>query len=117
MASEICHVEILAHDMARSREFYAGIFGWEFSPMMGNYEVFKAGAGVGGALMTAPEHVQNVLFYIHVPDIEATLAAITAAGGTVVTPKREISPEIGYMGMFLDPAGNKIGLFTSVGDH
>lgn len=112
MAGEICHIEILARDMGQSREFYSSIFGWAMEPMGENYVIFRPGKGTGGALMTEPEHVQPMLIYIHVPDIDATLEAITAAGGKVLSPKHQISPEIGYSAMFLDPAGNKVGLFT-----
>ncbi len=112
MAGEICHIEILARDMGQSREFYSGIFGWEMQPMLEDYVIFKPGQGTGGALTPMPEHPQPVLIYIHVPDIDATLAAITAAGGKVLSPKREISPETGWSALFIDPAGNKVGLFT-----
>jgi len=35
---------------------------------------------------------------------------VTKAGGKVVMPRTEISPEIGCMAFFIDSEGNKVGL-------
>jgi len=40
------------------------------------------------------------------------LDKVQAAGGKVIVPKTEISPEYGYMGVFLDTEGNRIGLHS-----
>lgn len=112
MADPIVHIEILAQDMGQSSKFYSELFGWSMKPWNDTYVMFEAGSGPGGALMSAPEHSQQALFYVEVADIDATVAAAKAAGGQVITPKRQISPEIGYMAMLVDPAGNKLGLFS-----
>lgn len=112
MADPIVYIEILAHDLGQSSKFYSELFGWQLQPWNESYMMFEAGTGPGGALMSAPEHSQPVLPYIQVDDIEAVLSMAQSAGGVVLAPKRQISPEIGYSAILADPAGNKIGLFS-----
>lgn len=44
------------------------------------------------------------------PDVQLVLDRIVAAGGKILVPKTEISPEIGYMGVFMDSEGNRVAL-------
>lgn len=46
-------------------------------------------------------------------DLAPILVRIEAAGGKVVLPKTEITPEIGYMALFVDSEGNRVGLHSS----
>jgi predicted enzyme related to lactoylglutathione lyase len=45
-------------------------------------------------------------------DLSIELSRVEAAGGKVLQPKRLISEEIGYMGVFLDTEGNRIALHS-----
>ena len=49
------------------------------------------------------------MVYVQVPDINAHLAKIEAAGGKTVMPRTEI-PDAVTMAIFTDPAGNNVGL-------
>ena len=42
----------------------------------------------------------------------APTPASVAAGGSIMVPKTEISPEYGFMGVFIDTEGNRIGLHS-----
>jgi len=44
-----------------------------------------------------------------VPDVSATLDLIAKSGGTIDTPRFEVSGVV-VLGLFLDPAGNRMGL-------
>lgn len=44
--------------------------------------------------------------------MDPLLARVTPAGGTIVVPKTQISPEVGHFAMFLDTEGNKIGIHS-----
>jgi predicted enzyme related to lactoylglutathione lyase len=46
-------------------------------------------------------------------DLNPTLEKIAQNGGTVIVPKTEISPEMGFFALFLDTEGNKLGLHSS----
>ena len=53
------------------------------------------------------------MVYIHSDDIEADLKQVEELGGTVVTPKTDI-PGTGWYGVFKDPTGNVLALYTSM---
>lgn len=69
---------------------------------------------VHGALMqhemyTPSEH--GVAIYLNAnPNIQAIIDRIEPAGGKVVFPKTQISPDIGYMAFFVDTEGNRLAL-------
>ena len=72
--------------------------------------------GVGGALVNSdgfhkPSATDGPLIYLNGnPDVQVFLDRVEAAGGKIVVPKMEISPEYGDMGVFLDTEGNRIAL-------
>jgi predicted enzyme related to lactoylglutathione lyase len=110
----ICHVEIPGTDFEKMRKFYGDIFGWETQliPEM-DYATFKTPDGIGGGFSKQLKTSDSgVLFYIEVEDIEATLKNIEGGGGKTVTPKTQISPEIGYFAVFTDIADNIIALWS-----
>lgn len=74
--------------------------------------------GVGGTVIDSggyhrPSSTEGPLIYLNGnPDVQIILDRVKAAGGTVLIPKREISPEYGYMAVFLDTEGNRIALHS-----
>jgi hypothetical protein len=112
----IVHIEIPAADAARAGEFYRQLFGWEIQhvPEM-NYTMWDAGHGSAGGFTDLGETVKpgDVLLYVNSEDIEADLTRAEALGGSVVYPKTEI-PNTGWFGMFKDPTGNTIAVYTSM---
>ncbi len=70
----------------------------------------------GGALMACPEGKpgdHGVVIYLDGgDDLAVPLARAVEAGATVLMPKTEISPEIGFIAMFADSEGNRIGLHS-----
>jgi predicted enzyme related to lactoylglutathione lyase len=70
----------------------------------------------GGALLACPEARpgdHGVVIYLDGgADLAVPLARAVAAGGTVLMPKTELSPEIGFIAMFADSEGNRIGLHS-----
>ena len=46
------------------------------------------------------------------PDVQIILDRIEPAGGQILVPKTEISPEYGHMAVFLDSEGNRIALHS-----
>ncbi len=112
----IVHVEIPAEDQAASGQFYSDLFGWKIQsfPEMG-YATFDAEGGPGGGFPKIDgEGVTPgaVLVYVGTDDIEASLAKAESLGGNTVVPKTEI-PGMGWFGVFSDPAGNRIALYTN----
>jgi len=74
--------------------------------------------GVGGTLVDSggfhkPSATDGPLIYLNGnPDVQIVLSRVEAAGGKIMMPKTEISPEYGYMGVFLDTEGNRIALHS-----
>jgi predicted enzyme related to lactoylglutathione lyase len=115
---QIVHVELPSHDWQAAGEFYSRLFGWTIRPVPGmNYATFDTGDGRGGGFPVIDDEMVSpgaVLIYVDTDDIEASLARAEALGGKTVVPKTTI-PGIGWFGIFQDPSGNRIALFTGPG--
>ena len=115
----IVHIEFSTKDREESGKFYGELFGWKIQQMPEmDYAMFESGEGVGGGLNPVTEGFPagTVMVYIGTDDIEATLAKAESLGAKTVVPKTEI-PNMGWVGMFTDPTGNMLGLFTSLEDR
>jgi predicted enzyme related to lactoylglutathione lyase len=109
----IVHIEFSAADLEAAGRFYSTVFGWRVVQMPEmHYATFEDGAAGGGFNPLTPESpAGTVLVYIATEDIDATLKQITAQGGKVLQTKTEIAG-YGWFGVFADPTGNRVGLYT-----
>jgi uncharacterized protein len=124
MNNAISWFEIPATDLERAQKFYEAIFGISLVPMdlpnikMRMFPVDDPINGIGGAVVDSggfhkPSATDGTLVYLNGnPDVQQVLDKVTAAGGTIMVPKTEISPEYGYMAVILDTEGNRIGLHS-----
>ena len=112
----VVHVEIPAENAQAAGKFYEELFGWkmEHVPKF-DYTMWEDGSGYGGGFNKVSDEnpVGQVLVYIHSDDIEADLKKVEKLGGSVVRPKEEI-PGTGWFGVFKDPTGNTLALYTSL---
>ncbi|MEV6563600.1 VOC family protein [Streptomyces kronopolitis] len=97
-------------DLAAAKEVYTALLGappQADEPYYVGFDVEGQHIGLvpGGASqgMTAP------VAYWHVPDIEAKLAEVTAAGATLKDPARDVGGGR-LVATFTDPDGNVLGL-------
>jgi predicted enzyme related to lactoylglutathione lyase len=113
----IVHVEIPAANTGTAGEFYQGLFGWKIMPVPEmNYVMWEAGDGdeYGGFPEVSDENpAGQVLVYIASDDIDEDLEKVAQLGGKVVREKTEI-PGMGWYGVFQDPTGNVLALYTSL---
>ena len=112
----IVHVEIPAANVEGAGKFYADLFGWKLQHMPEmNYTMFEAGDGSGGGIPQVSEEnpAGQVLIYIDSDDIDTDLKNVQKLGGKVIHQKAEI-PGMGWFGVFQDPTGNVLGLYTSM---
>lgn len=113
----IVYVEISANDREAAGKFYAELFDWNIQQMSEmNYATFDYGVeGVGGGLNPVQDDnpAGTVVVYVDTEDIDADLAKVEKLGGKIVAPKAEI-PGMGWFGIFKDPTGNLIGLYTNM---
>jgi len=106
----IVFFDIAAPELANQAQFYKDIFGWQVGPD-GRISV-PAASPLPGLLRVEPPSqgpLTERVIYLGVPNINATLAKITARGGAVVFPRTEV-PGVVVVALFTDPAGNRMGL-------
>lgn len=124
MDNAISWFEIPATDIDRAQKFYETIFQIQMQPMdfqqtkMRMFPIDDPMKGIGGTLIDSggfhkPSATEGPLLYLNGnPDVQITLDRVEAAGGKIVVPKTEISPEYGYMAVFIDTEGNRIALHS-----
>lgn len=105
--------ELLTPDPEKSVAFYGAVMGWVARKAdqegMDYHILEKAGEGVGGLVplmeeMRAGGAVPGWLGYVAVDDVDKSVAAITAAGGSVMMPAFDV-PGVGRIAMIADPQG------------
>lgn len=110
MPSPIVFIDFAGPDDAALRDFYATVFDWN-ADAAGKFTV-PAGASIECAIRQDPAEKR---VYVGVPDIDACLAQVESAGGSIDVPRFEV-PGVIVLGLFRDPAGNPLGLVEMDGD-
>ncbi|HET9065557.1 MAG TPA: VOC family protein [Gemmatimonadales bacterium] len=107
----IDYIEFTVTDMARAQAFYSAAFGWEFTAYGPDYAGIKKEGGEAGG-MTVADSVQRggPLVILYSKDLDATLAAVRSAGGTVVTAPFDFPG--GRRFHFTDPSGNELAVWS-----
>jgi predicted enzyme related to lactoylglutathione lyase len=123
MKNAISWVEIPASDLDRAQKFYETIMGIKLSPLdvqqlkMRMFPLEDMMNGVGGAIVYNKEFYkpgsEGPLVYLNGnPDVQKVLDKVEAAGGKILVPKTQISPEYGYMAVIHDTEGNRIAFHS-----
>jgi len=123
MKNSISWFEIPVLDLDRAQKFYEAILGISMTPIdMPNIKmrIFPTDdpMGVSGALVDSsgfhvPSSTDGPLLYLNAnPDVQPILDKVEKAGGKVLVPKMEISPEYGYMAVITDTEGNRIAFHS-----
>jgi uncharacterized protein len=124
MSAKVVHFEIPVDDRERASSFYASVFDWEMQHMpemrytiagtvpVGDDQLPTERGAINGGLMERSTETPTPVITIGVDDIDISLKAVEANGGSVITPKTPI-PEMGAFAYFTDSEGNVMGLFES----
>lgn len=124
MNNAISWFEIPATELDRAQKFYETIFNVSMIPMdmenikMRMFPLDDMMTQVGGAVVDSggfhkPSATDGPLVYLNAnPDVQNVLDRVAAAGGNIMVPKTQISPEYGYMAVIIDTEGNRIGLHS-----
>jgi uncharacterized protein len=124
MKNAISWFEIPATDLARATKFYETIFSTTLIPVdmpnikMRMFPITDVQNGIGGALVDSggfhkPSATEGPLIYLNGnPDVQNILDKVPGAGGLIIVPKTEISEAFGFMAIFMDTEGNRIGLHS-----
>lgn len=109
--------DLVTDDVAKARDFYAQVFGWQFWGM-GNYVVaMNDGQPLGGMFQKPrpandPKAKPRWFGYISVPNVGKAARAVTKAGGHVLAPAKDF-PKRGEQAVFADPEGAIFGVMKS----
>ena len=105
--------ELMTNDPDAAQEFYAGLIGWTFkdsgNPDM-DYRLFSSAISEVGGVFTLTKEMTDGgartywAGYIAVDDVDASVAAMKAAGGSVHMDPWDI-PHVGRVAFMADPQG------------
>lgn len=122
---KVVHFEIPTDDLARAKEFYSSIFGWELEDMQGGmpYTIARTTpvdeqqmptepGGINGGMMQRTSETPTPVLTVGVGSVDDALQKVEAGGGSTVTPKTEI-PGMGSFAYIKDTEGNVIGLWEN----
>jgi uncharacterized protein len=123
MKNAISWIEIPATNLDRAQKFYETILNLSLTRLdLPNIKMrmfpIDDPMGVGGALVDSggfhkPSASDGPLVYLNAnPDVQRVLAKVEKAGGKIIVPKTQISPEYGYMAVILDTEGNRIAFHS-----
>ena len=86
---DITHIDIPVSDMDRAKQFYGGLFGWEFQAFEGSpteYHMARFSESQGGAIMADDNSTRGPRVYFDVEDINAGAARVKELGGEADEP-------------------------------
>lgn len=120
MEHVITYFDIPATDFSRAVSFYKAILGLDinetemFGTKMGFFPT--NGTNVSGAIVEGKDYkpsTDGVVVYLYGGnDLQNVLDKIESNKGKIIVPKTHISPEVGYIAMFIDSEGNKMALHS-----
>jgi uncharacterized protein len=119
--------EIYVNDVTRAKAYYAGLFGWTFSPMAGaeaaEYHLIDGkhfGQHLAGGMMRRMDQshapgsaVRGGTMTFEVDDCDAKYAWALANGGGEALPPMDF-PSVGRCAYVEDGEGNIVGLITPI---
>jgi predicted enzyme related to lactoylglutathione lyase len=118
-AGTIGWIDMTVEDAPRIRDFYAEVVGWRPEAVdMGSYSDFNMttpesatpAAGVCHRQGTNAELPRGWVIYIHVADLDASVAAVEKLGGRIVVAPKTAGG-MGRYCMIEDPGGATCALF------
>jgi len=106
----IDYVEFQAQNLEATKAFYASAFGWRFNDYGPDYSGIGGATREMGGFSRGDASSGTTLAVIYSDDLEATLTAVVAAGGSIT--KETFSFPGGRRFHFADPAGNGLAVWT-----
>ncbi len=115
MPHPVIHAEIRSEDPDATRAFFADLFGWKVAAegAFPGYTFIDTGVEGGTYVAISPRQGPDdeVLFFVAVEDVAATLAKAQELGGTIIQPAQQV-PGTSF-GVFADAQGHKVGVASN----
>jgi uncharacterized protein len=106
----IDYIEMNVGDLARSRAFYGGAFGWTFTDYGPTYCAFSDGRLEGGFTTNGPVKPGGPLVILYADDLAQMQSRVEAAGGRIV--KSIFAFPGGRRFHFEDPDGYELAVWS-----
>ncbi len=113
MPGQVVHLEIPADDTAKAREFWGGLFGWQFEAYPGpsEYHMTQVSEQTGGAITNMEPGKRGTRVYFDVDEINAGAARVKELGGEA--GEAMPVPSMGWFAICKDTEGNEFGLWQT----
>ncbi|HEX3461832.1 MAG TPA: VOC family protein [Acidimicrobiales bacterium] len=112
MPHPVIHAEIRSDDPDATRRFYADLFDWKVASegALPGFTFIDTGVEASPYVAISPRQTgeDEVLFFVGVEDVAATLKKAEQLGGTIVQPVQQV-PGTSF-GVFADAQGHKVGV-------
>ena len=112
MSHPVVHTEIRSQDPDATRAFFADLFGWKVASegAFPGYTFIDTGAEGGPYVAIGPRQgaEDEVLFFVGVEDVAATLTKAEELGGKIIQPAQQVPGTT--FGVFADAQGHKVGV-------
>ena len=112
MPHPVIHAEIRSEDPDRTRRFFGDLFGWKVASegALPGFTFIDTGVEDGIYVAISPRQTDQdeVLFFVGVEDVAATLRKAVELGGTIIQPEQKV-PGTSF-GVFADAQGHKVGV-------
>jgi predicted enzyme related to lactoylglutathione lyase len=112
MAHPVIHAEIRSADPDATRKFFGDLFGWKVASegAFPGYTFIDTGVEGGTYVAISPRQAADdeVLFFVGVEDVAATLTRAEELGGTTIQPAQQV-PGTSF-GVFEDAQGHRVGV-------
>jgi len=108
----VVHAEIRSENPDATRKFFADLFGWKVASegAFPGYTFIDTGVEGGTYVAISPRQAaeDEVLFFVAVEDVDATLQKAEQLGGTIIQTAQHV-PGTSF-GVFADAQGHKVGV-------
>ena len=112
MPHPVIHAEIRSQDPDATRKFFADLFGWKVASegAFPGYTFIDTGVEGSPYVAISPRQAaeDEVLFFVGVQDVAATLKRAEELGGKVIQPEQKV-PGTSF-GVFEDAQGHRVGV-------
>ncbi|ETK25037.1 MULTISPECIES: VOC family protein [Pseudomonas] len=108
---QIDNIEFNVSDIARSKTFYGGAFGWTFVDYGPTYTEFSDGRLTGGFTTGEPVRPGGPLVILYADDLDATQQRLKALGAVIT--RETFSFPGGRRFHFTDPDGYELAVWNA----
>jgi predicted enzyme related to lactoylglutathione lyase len=106
----INYIEFPAKDLEKTKAFYSGAFGWNFTDYGPDYVAFNDGQIDGGFTTDTEVKDNGALIILYSDNLEASLETVVRHGGHISKPILEFPG--GRRFHFTDPNGNELAVWS-----